>query len=108
MIPGTVVSDRELAMPIEELRQAAKLPLVVHKDKPALYEWFAQTMADEIRAANADGRPLRWILPIGPKAHHSRLVEITNEESLSWRNVVLPHGRILRLGGPLHPRGPPL
>jgi glucosamine-6-phosphate deaminase len=44
-------------------------------------------MAEEIRAANRDGRPLRWILPIGPKAHYRRLVELSNREGLSWKNV---------------------
>src|ERR1035437_3520653 len=87
MIGGTVVSDDQLAMPLEELKLAAKLPLTVFADKPALYEWLAQYMAGEIRQANREGRPLRWILPIGPKAHYRRLVELTNQEHLSWKNV---------------------
>ena len=87
MIPGTVVSDRELAMPIDEMMRAARLPLVVHSDKQALYEWLAQYMAAEIRAANQEGRTLRWILPVGPKAHYPRLAELTNQEGLSWKQV---------------------
>ncbi len=87
MIPGTVVSDRELAMPIDELKRAARLPLVVHPNKAALYEWLAQYMAAEIRAANQEGRTLSWILPIGPKAHYPRLAELTNQQRLSWKNV---------------------
>jgi glucosamine-6-phosphate deaminase len=87
MIPGTVVDDGQLAMPIEELKRASKLPLVIHRDKPTLYEWLARYMADEIRAANQAGRPLRWILPVGPKAHYPRLAELTNQEGLSWKQV---------------------
>lgn len=87
MIPGTVVSDRELAMPIPELQSASKLPLVIYPTKADLYEWLAQYMASEIRAANEEGRTLSWILPIGPKAHYPRLAELTNERGLSWKQV---------------------
>ena len=44
-------------------------------------------MADEIKRANSEERRLRWVLPVGPKAHYRRLAEITNNEGLSWRNV---------------------
>lgn len=113
MIPGTVVSDKELAMPIEDLKRAAKLPLAVYPDKAALYEWLARSMAEEIRAAQQEGRVLRWILPIGPKAHYPRLAEITNQEGLSWEHVWCFHmdefcdweGRCIPAGHPFSFRG---
>jgi len=78
---------RLMAMPIEELRRAARIPFRLLPDIPALLDDFARSIAAEIRARNALGEPTRLILPVGPVAHYRTLVEITNRERISWRNV---------------------
>lgn len=48
---------------------------------------FAASIASEIRERNGRGEPTRLILPVGPVKQYPILVEITNRERLSWRNV---------------------
>jgi glucosamine-6-phosphate deaminase len=78
---------RLMAMPLDELRQSARMRFRLLPDIPTLLEDFARSIADEIRTRNARGEPTRLILPVGPVAHYRTLVEITNRESISWRNV---------------------
>jgi glucosamine-6-phosphate deaminase len=73
--------------PVEELRQRARLPFRLLEDIPTLLADFACAIADEIQAANREGRTARLILPVGPTKHYPILVEITNRERISWRNV---------------------
>jgi glucosamine-6-phosphate deaminase len=75
------------ALSIEELRQRARLRFRLVEDIPTLLADFACAIADEIQAANRDGRPARLILPVGPVKQYPMLVEITNRERISWRNV---------------------
>jgi glucosamine-6-phosphate deaminase len=82
-----VLSNEQLRMPIQELVRVAKLPLRIFPDSDALHEALARALADEISKANAEERPVRWILPVGPKRQYRRLAEITNAERISWRNV---------------------
>jgi glucosamine-6-phosphate deaminase len=84
---GLPLTEEQLGLSPEELATAAKLPLTVMPDAERLYEWLARTMADEIKDANAEDRPTRWVLPVGPKNHYRRLAEISNSERISWRNV---------------------
>jgi glucosamine-6-phosphate deaminase len=56
-------------------------------DVAAMMEFFARTMADEIKLNNEQGRPTRWILPVGPVDQYFRLVEISNRERISWKDV---------------------
>jgi glucosamine-6-phosphate deaminase len=56
-------------------------------DPPAVHRTFARTIADEIAADNAGGRPTRLILPVGPTAHYPLLAELCNAERISWRRV---------------------
>ncbi|MEJ1089973.1 hypothetical protein WDU99_16770 [Microbacterium sp. Mu-80] len=81
----------DLTMPIENLVEQSRYPLLVHNDKRALYEWLAREMADELAARNAAGEPTRWLLPVGPKSHYPILAEICNRERISWRNVFAFH-----------------
>jgi glucosamine-6-phosphate deaminase len=74
-------------MPLPELRRRARIPFRLLPDIPALIEDFARTLADEIRARNEQGAPTRLILPVGPVKPYPLLVEITNRERISWRNV---------------------
>jgi len=51
-----------------------------------MMEHFAEVM-EELRANTTAGNPTRWILPVGPVAQYSRLIELSNRERISWRNV---------------------
>src|SRR5882672_10413735 len=88
--PGCMTPQELLrlnALPVEELRRRARLPFRLLPDGPALFEDFAQSIVGEIRARNQRGEPTRLILPVGPVAQYRRVVEISNRERLSWRNV---------------------
>ncbi|MBS1824656.1 MAG: 6-phosphogluconolactonase [Acidobacteria bacterium] len=75
------------ALSVDELRARARLPFRLVEDIPTLMADFACAIADEIQAANRDGRPARLILPVGPVKQYPMLVEITNRERIDWRNV---------------------
>ncbi len=72
---------------LEELRARAGTPFQLLPDKAALFDHFARSIADEIKSRNERGEPARLILPVGPTKHYPTLVEITNRERISWRNV---------------------
>ncbi|MBL8179490.1 MAG: 6-phosphogluconolactonase [Bryobacterales bacterium] len=76
-----------MALPVEELRRKARLRFRLVEDIPTLLADFACAIADEVQTANRDGRPARLILPVGPVKQYPMLVEITNRERISWRNV---------------------
>jgi glucosamine-6-phosphate deaminase len=76
-----------MRMPVEELRRAARLPFRLLPDIPSILSDFANSIAGEIRARNARGEPARLILPVGPVAQYPLLVERTNRERISWKNV---------------------
>jgi glucosamine-6-phosphate deaminase len=73
--------------PVEELRRKARLRFRLVEDIPTLLADFACAIADEIQAANREGRPAVLILPVGPVKQYPILVEITNRERISWKNV---------------------
>ena len=75
------------ALSVDELRARARLPFRLVEDIPTLMADFACAIADEIQAANRDGRPARLILPVGPVKQYPMLVEITNRERIDWRNA---------------------
>ena len=76
-----------LELSVEELRRHARLRFELFADAAALLDHFADAIAAVIRDRNNRGEPTRLILPVGPTRHYRRLVEITNRERLSWRNV---------------------
>jgi len=76
-----------MALPVEELRRQARLRFRLLPDPGSLFADFARSIADEILARNARGEPTRLILPVGPVAQYPILVELTNRERISWRNV---------------------
>ncbi len=76
-----------LTLPVEELRRRAHTPFELLPDADALLDHFAESIAAVIRERNNRGEPTRLILPVGPTRHYARLVEITNRERLSWKNV---------------------
>src|ERR1044071_9652035 len=79
--------SRLMALPVDELRAAARLQFRLLPDIPALLDDFARSIAEEIRSRNARREPTRLILPVGPVAHYRMLVEITRREAISWRDV---------------------
>jgi glucosamine-6-phosphate deaminase len=76
-----------MRMTVEELRGQARIPFRLTPDIPSLMEDFAQSIVEEVRSRNARGEPTRLILPVGPVAQYRRVVEISNRERISWRNV---------------------
>ncbi|HUY14411.1 MAG TPA: glucosamine-6-phosphate isomerase [Terriglobia bacterium] len=79
--------EEQLSLPAEELVRRARMGLRLFPDVAAMMDYLARSMADEIRDRNSRGEPTRWILPVGPVAQYSRLVEITNRERIGWKNV---------------------
>jgi glucosamine-6-phosphate deaminase len=86
---GKDKTERLMEMPVEELELRARLKFRLFHDIPALLGHFARSIAEEIRARNERGEPTRLILPVGPVAHYPILVEITNRERISWKNVFI-------------------
>lgn len=76
-----------LRLPVDELRRRAHTPFELLPDASQLLDHFADSIAAVIRERNNRGEPTRLILPVGPTKHYQRLVEITNRERLSWKNV---------------------
>jgi len=76
-----------ISLPVEELRARGRLRFRLVEDVPTLLADFACAIADEIQCANREGRPACLILPVGPVKQYPILVEITNRERISWRNV---------------------
>ncbi|MDA1312885.1 MAG: 6-phosphogluconolactonase [Acidobacteria bacterium] len=94
---------------VEELRERAGTLFRLLPDADALLGHFARSIADEIKSRNGRDEPTRLILPVGPTKHYPTLVEITNRERISWRNVHLFQmdefldwqGRLIREDHPL-------
>jgi glucosamine-6-phosphate deaminase len=61
--------------------------LVVLAEPADVYKAFAEDLASEIKAANAGGKTLNLILPIGPIAQYAILARICNREKISFKNV---------------------
>lgn len=76
-----------IGLPVQELRRRARIPFRLLPDRSALIDDFARSILDEIRAHNQKGEPTRLILPVGPVAQYRTVVEVSNRERLSWRNV---------------------
>lgn len=76
-----------MSLPVAELERRAKLRFRLLPDVVNLMGDFAAAIADEIRTANREERPARLILPVGPVRHYPILVELTNRERISWKNV---------------------
>jgi glucosamine-6-phosphate deaminase len=72
---------------VDELRRYAHTSFELLPDAPQLLDHFADSIAAVIRERNDRGERTRLILPVGPTKQYRRLVEITNRERLSWKNV---------------------
>ena len=76
-----------IGLPIPELRKRARIPFRIVPDHAALMNHFAQDILDTVRTSHRSGAPARLILPIGPVAHYRTVIEVSNRERISWRNV---------------------
>jgi len=76
-----------LSIPAEKLGEAGPVKVNVMPDLNSFYMDFARTIADEIKANNASGKPTRMILPVGPTPQYPILAKISNKEKISWKNV---------------------
>lgn len=76
-----------LLLPIDELVKTSRVRLEVLPDASSLFQFMARQMADELLANNRAGRPTRWILPVGPVNQYPLLVNICNQERISWKTV---------------------
>lgn len=76
-----------LSIPEDQLARASKVRLEIVRDLDSLYLHFARSIANEIQANNEAGEPTRLILPVGPVGQYPLLVQICNQERISWRNV---------------------
>lgn len=80
-------------IPPEELAHhpRAKVRINILCDIQAVYEHFADALADEVKANNEAGRPTRWILPCGPTGQYPLFAARVNRERISLRNVHVFH-----------------
>jgi glucosamine-6-phosphate deaminase len=76
-----------LGLSAERMVKLARVGVRLFPDIPSMMEHMARSMADEIRTNNDRGKPTRWILPVGPVRQYFRLIEISNEERISWKDV---------------------
>lgn len=76
-----------MRLPVDDLRRHARLRFRLLPDIPSTLADFAQSIAREISERNARGEQTRLILPVGPVAQYPTLVELTNRQRISWRNV---------------------
>jgi glucosamine-6-phosphate deaminase len=74
-------------IPAAGLAAAARIPLEILPDAQTLFQHMARAIADEIKANNRSGLPTRLILPVGPTLQYPLLVQICNQERISWKNV---------------------
>jgi len=79
--------DEILGLPTDELMKRSRVGLRLFPDIPGMMEHMARSMADEIKSNNERGQPTRWILPVGPVKQYFRLIEISNQEHIDWKNV---------------------
>ena len=76
-----------LSIPDDLLARAGQVQLESVRDLDSLYLHFARNIANEIKAHNEAGEPTRLILPVGPIGQYPLLVQICNQEAISWQNV---------------------
>jgi glucosamine-6-phosphate deaminase len=78
---------RLTTLPVDALRAQARLRFRLLPDRDALLRDMADAILEEVRTHNARGEPTRFILPVGPVSQYRRVIEVSNRERLSWRNV---------------------
>ena len=90
-----------------------KIPFRLCADSAAMGQIMARELVDEITLANAEGRPVRAIIPCGPSCWYAPFTELVNRERVSLQDVTVFHmdecldwqGRELPLRHPYSFRG---
>ena len=81
---------RYMVLSADELKAQSKVPLTIVEDVDSANQHFARSIADEIKANNAQGQVTRFILPVGPVLQYPILLDIMHQEGISWKNVWPP------------------
>ena len=68
-----------------------RTPFRMVADSAAMGELMARELADEVLAANREGRELRAIIPCGPNCWYAPFCSLVNRERVSLRNLVVFH-----------------
>jgi len=81
------------SIPVDQLvgHPDLKVPFRLVKDSSEMGVLMARELVDEIKKANAQGRPFRVIVPCGPKCWYEPFTRMVNEENVSLRNVTVFH-----------------
>lgn len=74
-----------LKMSPRQMRDKAGKHLVILPDIDALHKHMAQSIAGEIKANNAKGRPTKLILPVGPVGQYPILLDLINTGKISLK-----------------------
>jgi glucosamine-6-phosphate deaminase len=80
-------------IPVNELEghPGLKIPLRLTRDSAEMGEVMARDFVNEIKAANAEGKPIRAIVPCGPKCWYAPFTRMVNEERVSLVNLTVFH-----------------
>ena len=68
-----------------------KVPFRTVADSAKMGEIMAREFCDDIKAANAEGRPFRAIVPCGPRAWYAPFTRIVNDEKISLKGMMVFH-----------------
>ena len=80
-------------VPVEKLvgHPGLKIPFRLVFNSAEMGEVMARNFVNEIQSANTAKRPLRAIVPCGPKSWYAPFTRMVNEEKVSLRNLVVFH-----------------
>jgi len=81
------------SIPAEELEghPLRKIPFRLIKDSAEMGELMSDTLIDEIKAANSEGRECYAIVPCGPKCWYAPFTRKINEQRISMKNMTVFH-----------------
>ncbi len=74
-------------IPARDLGQGAKIDLRLMPDSEAVFRYLATEMLAVIREAEAAGREVGLILPVGPVGQYAHFVRLVQEQGQSLRHV---------------------
>jgi glucosamine-6-phosphate deaminase len=105
--------QRLLKMTIEEMEEKAKGHLVIVETLEELHQHFAESIANEIKKSNAEGKPSTLILPVGPTDQYPILKDLINKERINLKMCHFffmdeycdDNGHVISEGHPLSFRG---
>lgn len=80
-------------IPVRELTDhpGLKTPFRLVKDSIELGQVIARDFVDEIKAANSEKKPIRAIVPCGPKCWYAPFSKMINEEKVTLKKLTVFH-----------------